>query len=100
MYQDQYQSSSNRQARATNTAGVRYPDDEGFNDRADATSGPTAAGRAEFLAALRGAISETAAGGGLRHDEEEKKADIDCIDPVTGALTSHFREQLQLISEQ
>ena len=89
----------NKRARRA-TAGAGDLDVEGFNDRADATSGATAAGRAEFVAALRGTISETAAGGGLMLDDGNKNADADCVDPITGALTSHFRQQLQLISEQ
>lgn len=73
--------------------------DEGFNDRVDSTQGYNPGDRAEFLAALRGAITETA-GGGAAREEDWKSQAMDCVDYKTGALTSAFREELRLISEE
>jgi len=70
-----------------------------FNDRVESTQGYNPGDRAEFLAALRGAITETA-GGGATGEEAWQSQATDCVDRKTGALTSAFREELRLISEE
>lgn len=74
-------------------------EDEGFNDRVESTQGYNPGDRAEFLAALRGAITETA-GGEAAREEGWKSEAMDCVDSRTGALTSAFKEELRLIAEE
>jgi hypothetical protein len=76
-------------------------EDLDLNDRAGTH---TASQRQRFVAALRGAISETnIAGGGGGHpggDLATRFTSTDCLDTRTGAFTQQFREELKLIADE
>jgi len=78
--------------------------DEELNDRQDTTDGGREAQRTRFMDALRGAISETAAGAGGRGggpgDLTGQFTSTDCLEAGTTAFTAQFRGELQLIAGQ